>query len=262
MSEERTLTIGEAATATGLSGRALRFYEELGIVAPLRDAGGRRAFRPEDVAVLRRVRSLKRAGFSLRAIGALLTSGPADLPALVETQLHDLASRQRAMNRAVAALEHVRSRLTDADTPSVSDLCRLIEEGETKMTEAQWNAVYGRYYTEEERREWAAAKAELAEGWSEHDQSAYQDRWEDLGARIAAALPLDPSSDRAQRFLDEWDVLLAPFAEVATPAMRENAGRLWADAPAWRGEVDTAISPEVVAFVSAARKAREVEPSG
>jgi DNA-binding transcriptional MerR regulator len=39
-----TLEIGEVAERTGLSHRALRFYEARGLVKPLRLAGGRRAY--------------------------------------------------------------------------------------------------------------------------------------------------------------------------------------------------------------------------
>ena len=37
------------------------------------------------------------------------------------------------------------------------------------------------------------------------------EQFEALNARIKAALPLDPASKQAQRFLDERDALLAPF---------------------------------------------------
>ncbi|MHA3840361.1 MerR family transcriptional regulator [Sphingomonas aestuarii] len=47
------IDISEVARRTGLSVRALRFYEQRGIVQPLRGEGGRRVYAPGELAKAR-----------------------------------------------------------------------------------------------------------------------------------------------------------------------------------------------------------------
>ena len=62
------LTIGQVAGRTGLAVSAIRFYEERGLVAPLRNAGGQRRFRPSDIRRLSFVLIAQQLGFSLEEI--------------------------------------------------------------------------------------------------------------------------------------------------------------------------------------------------
>ena len=60
------LTIGQVARRTGLAVSAIRFYEERGLVAPLRNAGGQRRFRSSEI---------RRLSFVLIADTAAVCSG-------------------------------------------------------------------------------------------------------------------------------------------------------------------------------------------
>ena len=62
------LTIGQVARRTGLAVSAIRFYEERGLVAPLRNAGGQRRFRSSDIRRLSFVLIAQQLGFSLEEI--------------------------------------------------------------------------------------------------------------------------------------------------------------------------------------------------
>ena len=89
------------------------------------------------------------------------------------------------------------------------------------------------------------------------DQAAYDAKWRDLDRRICAALPMDPASPQAQAFLDEWDALIQPFLEVATPEMLEGVMNLNAHIEEWQGEVESDFSAEAYRFHLEAHKARE-----
>jgi DNA-binding transcriptional MerR regulator len=74
-SDERTLLrIQEVATETGLTPRAIRYYEELGLLEPAaRSEGAYRLYDVEDLERLRFIHGLRDdAGFSLAEIGQLL----------------------------------------------------------------------------------------------------------------------------------------------------------------------------------------------
>lgn len=72
--EARWIRIDEAAQRTGLTKRAIRFYEEEGLLSPaVRSEGGYRLFTARDVERLQRISRLKHAlGISLQEIRELL----------------------------------------------------------------------------------------------------------------------------------------------------------------------------------------------
>ena len=70
------LAIGQVAKRTGLAVSAIRFYETKGLVTPVRDAGGRRRYRPSDIRRLSFVLITQQLGFSLEEICLALKGLP------------------------------------------------------------------------------------------------------------------------------------------------------------------------------------------
>ncbi|ASO20530.1 DNA-binding transcriptional MerR regulator [Actinoalloteichus hoggarensis] len=66
------MRIGEFARRAGVSVRALRYYEEQGLLAPRRRPSGYRVYREEDLPVVRRIRVLLAAGLSSSQIAEVL----------------------------------------------------------------------------------------------------------------------------------------------------------------------------------------------
>lgn len=119
--EPRLLRINEVAAELGLTTRAIRYYEEMGLLEPAaRSDGDYRLYDPSDVERLRFIKSLRDdAGFSLAQIGQLLedeaarernrerlrqTTDPA------ERRRYFLESRDR-VDRQIALLEAKSERL-------------------------------------------------------------------------------------------------------------------------------------------------------
>lgn len=68
------MNIGEAATATGVSAKMIRYYEETGLIKPaLRTDSGYRVYSDTDINTLRFVRQSRDLGFSVKQIAALLS---------------------------------------------------------------------------------------------------------------------------------------------------------------------------------------------
>lgn len=59
------MRIGEAARAAGLTPRALRYYEQQGLVTPHRTPSGHREYEPWDVTRLHAVRRLLHSGLTI-----------------------------------------------------------------------------------------------------------------------------------------------------------------------------------------------------
>ncbi len=245
-----SLDISEVARRTGISARALRFYEARGLLMPLRTAAGRRHYGPGELATLHRILALKRAGLTLAQVQRLLASRTLDLAGLIDAQLAILEQQAAAIERSRQLLLETKSRIERSEPLDVATFCSLIEQGERQMdTRAQWDAVTSRYFSEAEKADFAATMAKLPQGF---DATDYAARWQALGDRIKAALPLDPKSPAAQAFVAEWRALLAPFNAVATPAMQAGVARMYEDMPAWQGEANPGFDAEVFAFIRAA----------
>ena len=73
MKNHQMMTIGEAAAASGLPQKTIRFYEEAGIInPPSRGENGYRAYSDADVQTLRFIGRARALGFSLKDITNLL----------------------------------------------------------------------------------------------------------------------------------------------------------------------------------------------
>lgn len=248
---EDMLDIGDVTRRTGLTLRALRFYEGRGLVSPLRTAGGRRIYGAGELARLNAIVALKQAGFSLTEIAAMLRSGPVDIGRLVAARLAELDQRAVAIADARTLLLSVQSRIDRGEPIDVATLCSLIRSGDDIM-DTNWRGVVDRYFSPEEQARWGERMADVPN----LDPTAYNARWHNLGSRIAKALPLDPASPAAQAYLDEWQALLAPFTAVATPEMMAGATSLYDRMGEWQADQPSPFPADVWTFIKSAGKAR------
>ena len=92
------MRIGDLAAATGVSTRALRYYEEQGLLVSLRSAGGHRRYASDAVERVRWIQRLFAAGLSSSAILDLPPCEPAGLD-VDATLLRLIAARDRIDGR-------------------------------------------------------------------------------------------------------------------------------------------------------------------
>lgn len=133
----RGMTIGEAASAIGVSAKAIRLWEARGLMPGIeRTPAGYRLFGEDDLALLRFIRQARALGMSLGEIGDVLDLRRAGTaPCARVTQMLD--ERIREIDRALAALERLREALlaarerADEAPREATDgpmLCRIIEQ--------------------------------------------------------------------------------------------------------------------------------------
>lgn len=103
-------TIGEVAAGFGIKQHILRYWEQqFPMLSPLKRSGGRRLYRPEDVALVGRIdRLVNREGYTLKGARQILEGDEQESDAL-EAPL--AASAPAA---AVDRLKSIRSRLAEA----------------------------------------------------------------------------------------------------------------------------------------------------
>jgi MerR family transcriptional regulator, redox-sensitive transcriptional activator SoxR len=129
MSSTSLLTIGELARRTNRRPSALRYYEEIGLLAqPIRVSGQRR-YPVETVRTLAIVDTAQRAGLSLEEIKTLLAGDSTEeLRRIAERRLPEVdALLERAT--VVRSWLHAAAR---CECPSLDDCC-LFEEAETPV---------------------------------------------------------------------------------------------------------------------------------
>lgn len=124
------MNIGEVADRSGLPAKTIRYYEDIGLVKPLRDSNGYRAFRESDLhklAFLGRARAL---GFTIDDCRTLL--------ALYEDQSRESADVKRVatehlghIEEKIAALQAMRETLSTLIASCAGDHrpdCPILED--------------------------------------------------------------------------------------------------------------------------------------
>jgi DNA-binding transcriptional MerR regulator len=105
-------TIGEMAEELGVRTHILRYWEEqFPMLNPLKRAGGRRLYRPDNVALLQTIyRLLHNEGYTIKGARRFLSEGGVSAAPAIASQVTATAAPQFD----IAALRAVRDRLTAA----------------------------------------------------------------------------------------------------------------------------------------------------
>ncbi len=124
---DRLYTIGDMARAYNVTLRALRFYEDRGLIRPIRH-GVSRFYNATTRARFETILRGKRLGFTLTQISAMLPKDerPAAADALdlqegqVLSQIAQLERRREELDSALTALRETHTRMTGEATRSAS----------------------------------------------------------------------------------------------------------------------------------------------
>jgi DNA-binding transcriptional MerR regulator len=112
LSEGQLVSIGAAATLLGISERALRYYQQLGLVTPCATTrGGMRRYSGEDLRRVERIRELQSLlGLNLDEIAVVLRSD--DRTAEIKQSYHDertgAGERAELLRESLAIQENLR----------------------------------------------------------------------------------------------------------------------------------------------------------
>jgi MerR family redox-sensitive transcriptional activator SoxR len=128
-STESPIAIGEVVRRTGKPASTIRYYEEIGLIAPAERVSGRRRYPTRIVRELAIIETAQRAGLSLGEIRLLLDASPRGSRST--ERLREVAERKLSeLHEAISRAEIVRGWLEDAARcrcPTLDD-CPLFEE--------------------------------------------------------------------------------------------------------------------------------------
>ncbi len=108
------MTIGQAASASGVSAKMIRYYDEIDLYRPTARSGtGYRLFQQQDIHALQFIKRARDLGFSVEEIRRLLAlwqdqeRASADVKALALQHVADLEDRIEQLQAMVRTLKHL-----------------------------------------------------------------------------------------------------------------------------------------------------------
>ncbi len=126
------MNIGEAARASGVSAKMIRYYEEVGLIPPVgRTASGYRAYSQADVHMLRFIRRARDLGFAVAEIDELLglwrdrSRRSADVKRIAQMHISDLQRRIDDLRQMADTLQTLVACCAGDDRPDCPILADL-----------------------------------------------------------------------------------------------------------------------------------------
>ena len=118
------MNIGDAAKASGISAKMIRYYEETGLIRPaLRTYSGYRVYSDKEVQTLKFVRRARDLGFTVKQIVSLLQlwqdhrRSSADVKSIATDHIRELQQKRQELDEMIATLEHLAEHCQGDDRP-------------------------------------------------------------------------------------------------------------------------------------------------
>ena len=138
------MNIGQAATASGVSAKMIRHYEQVGLFPePDRTDAGYRQYSEKEVHTLRFIRQARDLGFSIQQIGELVglwqnrRRPSRQVKALAEAHIRELEQKTQDLLAMKATLEHLVQCCHGDDRPDCPILDTLAAENAAASTVAK-----------------------------------------------------------------------------------------------------------------------------
>ncbi|WP_117193620.1 MerR family transcriptional regulator [Rhizobium terrae] len=120
------INASEAAERLGISQKALRLYEQRGLLIPVRTAAGWRTYGPTEMDCATEIAALRALGLSLGQVARVLKGDPQGLaPALADHQKR-LEEGVRQLSATIETVRDLRAGLAEGYPPKMRELRRLV----------------------------------------------------------------------------------------------------------------------------------------
>jgi len=238
--------VGELASRTGMSVRALHHYDEIGLLSPsLRTPSGHRLYQQADVARLQQIQSLRLMGIPLEEVKQLLDGAAMSPREVIDLHLARLHEQIALQNRLAERLRALASHLDMVEGASIDDLCQII----------QVTTAMEKYFTTEQLEVLRERRTSIGEA---HMQEV-RDDWNVIIPKVRKAIAdnVDPTSPEILAIARRWKALVEEFTggdpkiAQAVKTMYEHEG------PTLQQRLGEVPTPEMFAYMSKAFRALE-----
>ncbi len=124
------MNIGDVATQTGLPAKTIRYYEDIGLIKPMRDGNGYRRFRDQDVHKLNFLGRARALGFTIEDCRTLIalyedeTRASADVKKVARAHLAQIEAKIADLNAMRNTLGHLIDACAGDDRPD----CPILQD--------------------------------------------------------------------------------------------------------------------------------------
>jgi len=119
------LSASKAAKRLGVSTKALRLYEQRGLVTPGRTPAGYRAYGPDEMIRAAEIVSLRALGLSLGQVARVLEGDPQSLESVLAAHEATLEGEIRQLVGSIDKIRGLRADLARGQVPASGELARL-----------------------------------------------------------------------------------------------------------------------------------------
>ncbi|WP_322882170.1 MerR family transcriptional regulator [Pandoraea sputorum] len=123
-----SLNASEAARRLGVSNKALRLYEQHGLLSPKRSSAGYRTYDSAEMARASEVVALRALGLSLAQVASVLKGNAQTLSTALEAHEHSLDAEIRERLRRLETVRSLRAELASGRMPNRGELPGLVED--------------------------------------------------------------------------------------------------------------------------------------
>lgn len=223
MTDGNEYTIGEAAEALGVSTKALRHWEALGLIAPARTWADHRVYSDADLERGAAIALYRGVGVPLAQIVQLIDASGATLVSALTHHQETLAARRRTLDAQLASVQHLIDNATKGSIDMDAMKKYLGEDMPAYQEEAEqrWG----------DTPEWAQSQEKLAQ-MGAGDFQRLQEEQDALAADLVNARDagVAPGSQEAEALVERHRASIAQWYDV-TPARQLILARMYVGDP-------------------------------
>lgn len=258
------LRIGQIAERSGVSAKALRLYEQRGLLKPCSHSeAGYRMYGPDALRRLMQIVVLKRSGFTLAEIAGLLSSQEPVIATLLGERIKALQREMADKAQALKTLQVIAQQVDAASTLNLNQLLESItmtSKAQLHATDSQRVAIRTRaqtfraVLTPEESKRFSQRLDQKLESLSADELEAMQRPWRELSAEIRATMDAGtPASDpNVSELARRWHTFVTSVTD-RDPNFLNKIRDLYLQHPELM--VEQSMSPTMIDYMSAAMKA-------
>lgn len=188
---------------TGVTARALHYYDEIGLLEPSgRTPSDYRFYTEKDLLRLQQILTLKLMGFTLDQVKILLQRRGYAVKKYLAIQVQALNDEAARIKTTARTLSQVLAFLEKEERLDWKKIIKVMED--INMSEQAKKDWYNKFFTEKDRKEFE----ELGKRFTPGQIEAYEKKWAGLIAEVKQNLHLDPASEAAQSLARRWQTLL------------------------------------------------------
>jgi DNA-binding transcriptional MerR regulator len=258
------LQIGQLAQRSGVSAKALRLYEQRGLLTPCTHSeSGYRLYGPNALRRLMQIVLLKRSGFSLAQIAGLLASATSVAGEVLGERIASLRSEIAQKTQALGTLETIARRVGSASTLDLDQLLESItmtNQAPLHTDDHRRDAIIARAdrfaaaLVPDRREDLQRAVEAKLDSLGEDGIEAIQRPWRELSAQIRAAMAAGkPAGDpEVNALAQRWHAYINGL-QVKYPGLLARVRKTYSEHPELM--VEQSMSPTLIGYMEQAMEA-------